>query len=701
MLIEKYGCDPNVVTRSDECPLHYACRCGHIDVVKLLIEKYGCNPNVVTKNGESLLHYACRCGNIDIVKYFINKHHLNPLMTNTINQLEALDYAINNKQYSIAAYLCQHFISSDEILNPSRIKRTINLIKCIILGANTWENSNDNPIDSMWKTADGDNIFQLSVGIMPSVVVTLLLLVSSHSTNCIIANFKPDLRTADGDTILQLVCQSQKVLSHISSTVMIKFMSDSTNLMTESVIFVLLLQLNGKTADGNNLLELICQSDKCLAQIPSTLFSGWLKKTVLRSMTIAIPDSKTADGYTLLQLILQSQTSISRVSTRMLEKLLSNSRKITINEMKNVNPNWKTWDGAHFPHALCLSSIENDKVIELMQYYILENGWNPDTSDDKGLCVLHIACYTDKLDLIYYLIDQAKCNPNIENRKGSLPIDMTTSLEVSNYLCQHDQVSISSKMIIKWLNNPLLIDDTKMLCSMLQSLVDNHKTTTKDGSTLLHVICTCRSRDKKSLVDYLLTECQCDPNCLDSNGQMPLQLTSDSEIMNTLVKHGAKMTTDVVFNMMSSKHISESNSIELLALSSKKGTMLWHPTDLNRDGETALDLAYSCDKQDVVNYLLTCYPDENNLLLKLTTNLNVARLLIKHGARVTPELVLRLEAMETIPNKGTLLELMLTTWNPDDRDSDGYTALHLASKATTVKLLLSVAHCDPNIKGGC
>ena len=44
---------------------------------------------------------------------------------------------------------------------------------------------------------------------------------------------------------------------------------------------------------------------------------------------------------------------------------------------------------------------------------------------------------------------------------------------------------------------------------------------------------------------------------------------------------------------------------------------------------------------------------------------------------------------------------MLKTWDPDDRDSDGYTALHLACKAdspTTVNLLLSVARCNPNIK---
>jgi hypothetical protein len=54
---------------------------------------------------------------------------------------------------------------------------------------------------------------------------------------------------------------------------------------------------------------------------------------------------------------------------------------ITINEIKNVHPIWKTVDGAHFPHVLCLSDVENNKIIELMQYYVLENVWNPDTSD--------------------------------------------------------------------------------------------------------------------------------------------------------------------------------------------------------------------------------------------------------------------------------------------------------------------------------
>jgi ankyrin repeat protein len=170
LLIEKYGCDPNVVTKSNESLLHYACQYGHIDIVTLLIEKYGCDPNVVTESNQNLLHYACRCTSIDVVKYLISNHHLNPLMRDNVNQLEPLDYAVNNNQYYTAVYICQHCISSDEMLNLKRIMTTINFIKCI-LKANTWACSDEYP---MWKTADGDNILQL-VGSSKTCIAHMLV----------------------------------------------------------------------------------------------------------------------------------------------------------------------------------------------------------------------------------------------------------------------------------------------------------------------------------------------------------------------------------------------------------------------------------------------------------------------------------------------------------------------------------------------
>ena len=86
--------------------------------------------------------------------------------------------------------------------------------------------------------------------------------------------------------------------------------------------------------------------------------------------------------------------------------------------MKHVNPNQETLNGIPFLHALCLSNIEDKKIIELMQFYITENSWNPgsDCLDIEGNTALHIACQANKLAFASYLIKQAHCDPNIEKK---------------------------------------------------------------------------------------------------------------------------------------------------------------------------------------------------------------------------------------------------------------------------------------------
>ena len=111
-----------------------------------------------------------------------------------MNQLEPLDYAVNNNHYYIALYICQHCISSDEMLNPNRITMTIiNLIKYVI-SKWTWVCiKNEAP---MWKVPMGTVFFNLwerprqlsHIQCMPSVVVSKIL--TSHSAA--VAYFKPD-----------------------------------------------------------------------------------------------------------------------------------------------------------------------------------------------------------------------------------------------------------------------------------------------------------------------------------------------------------------------------------------------------------------------------------------------------------------------------------------------------------------------------
>jgi ankyrin repeat protein len=64
--------------RFGDTPLHLACKQGWLDIVETLVERYGCNPNVMTKSNQSLLHYACLYGRIGVVMLLIEKYGCDP-----------------------------------------------------------------------------------------------------------------------------------------------------------------------------------------------------------------------------------------------------------------------------------------------------------------------------------------------------------------------------------------------------------------------------------------------------------------------------------------------------------------------------------------------------------------------------------------------------------------------------------------------
>ena len=74
-----------------------------------------------------------------------------------------------------------------------------------------------------------------------------------------------------------------------------------------------------------------------------------------------------------------------------------------------------------------------------------------DYLDSKGNTVLHIACRANKRALMSYLIDYVHCDPNIENKVGSLPFHMSANLEIIKHLCQCNEVAVYSKTIVEWM----------------------------------------------------------------------------------------------------------------------------------------------------------------------------------------------------------------------------------------------------------
>ena len=110
------NCDINLLTKNEDAnsPLHIACEYEQEDTVLYLVEKRGCNVNLLNGRGDSALHIACR-KSLTIVKL---------LKGCEVNSTDAdgdtaLHIACINKNYEIVKYLLHDGLCSAEIYNNS------------------------------------------------------------------------------------------------------------------------------------------------------------------------------------------------------------------------------------------------------------------------------------------------------------------------------------------------------------------------------------------------------------------------------------------------------------------------------------------------------------------------------------------------------------------------------------------------------
>ena len=86
--------------------------------------------------------------------------------------------------------------------------------------------------------------------------------------------------------------------------------------------------------------------------------------------------------------------------------------------------------------------------------------WNPnDVLNSDGDTALHVACKADRPEIVNILLSQTHCDPNVRNKAGLLPLEVTTNPVIILKLCDHDQITVNSQLVMKWLNNSEIIDD--------------------------------------------------------------------------------------------------------------------------------------------------------------------------------------------------------------------------------------------------
>ena len=509
---------------------------------------------------------------------------------------------------------------------------------------------------------------------------------------------RPNWKTADGDSLLQLVFMSESCMSCIPSSVIMEWLRNTSQELT------LLILPDSKTADDHTLLELVCSSEFCLSQITSRVILNWLHESKGRLNGSILSSFETADGDSMLKILCSSESAFSHSSSSLMLRWINEADESTFNTLKTTSPNWVTFDGDAIFHLLCQADSKEQEINKLLEYYLQNGSLNPNITNSEGNTAVHLACKFSKLSLITFLITKVKCDINVKNNAELYPLDMTMDPEIILFcLREYDSLSLSSTTVERWLNNSTLIDDQKLL-HIFKLLASKGAIA---SSTLLHLTCS-RVHDifrySVSLVNVLLGKVHCDPNCQNNNNLMPLQVTTDLKIMKTLVQYGAKVMSDVVFKWIAIS--AEQTAVaKMLQLSLRKKTLEWNPNDMNEDGDTALHLACKVDKPVIVRFLVSecrCHPNfknlQNQVPLELTINMDCITTLIEHGASLTPELLLKFVTEENI-SKHLLPEVI---HNPDYIiNSEGNTALHLAckmDKQNIVNFLLSLIHCDPNIK---
>ena len=387
-----------------------------------------------------------------------------------------------------------------------------------------------------------------------------------------------------------------------------------------------------------------------------------------------------------------------------------------ISEAKCV-PNIKNKRG-ETPIQLMISvkSWSDSECMNIVNTLISTGVWHPNsTCNSNGDKALHLSVRYHRYQLAHYLVSEAKCDPNIKNKKGESPIllmiyikswsdsecvDIIDAListgvwdpnstcnsngdtalhlsakfpryEVANYLLTEAKCDPS----IRNLNGvtqvqlllPLMISRSDSdFYDLIKALIptkkwDPNSSCNSSGDTALHLT----MRDHKcELVKYLLTEVKCDPYIKNQRGETSIQL------------------------MIYIKSWSDSECVDIIdALIS---TGVWDPNSTcNSNGDTALHLSAKFPRYEVANYLLTeakCDPNIRNL-----NGVTQVQLLL-------PLMISRSDS------DYNLIKALISTkkWDPNSScNSSGDTALHLTMrhhKCELAKYLLTEVKCDPNIK---
>ena len=647
--------------------LHLMCQYGHLKMVQYLVEKQGCSLDVRDDGKRTPLHSASLRGHTEVVQYLLAQQNCDMNVKNLF-QRTPLHYASLNGHLSVVQYL-----TNDRRCDPG-------------IG----DEHNMTALHFACRSGYLDIVFHLihRLGCLPDVKDsygrTPLHYACLHGHNDVIKYLikkkkcKSDDKDKDHNTPLHCACYKNKLDS-------VKFLFGVSNR----------LNINAENKKKMTPFEMIRGPNIFRLQILHFLFEvkSLSDREILQVIERFIQRHQwdscqtDADGQNALHfasrmgrneivLYLLTKTKCdfnARNKNRMSPLMLAKSYDTVIYLIEH---------GADIQeHEIVSWNGTEEETVRIMIYLIQHKLWDPNEMLN-GDNALHLACKANKPHIVKYLLSNVSCNSR--NSAGLCPLQMTDNPNVITDIIIHGADSQQAY-------RKLFFDtDEKTSLSIIKHITTEKSFTlqlwnpsqiTCRGENALHYACIV---DRALTLHYLLSVAKCDPNTKNNNGETPLDITSNHQIIKYLIQYGADL--DCIYKKLTCE-MSEEMGLEAIKYLYTSGEL----DGRTKKGESILHFACRTNLPRVIEYLLC----ETN------TNLN-----IKNNAGVYPLLAMDIDISKVVSTATEQRALQVVTHLIESQSIEGMTiqgvtALQLAcqfSKSSIVHYLLSEANYDPNFE---
>ena len=420
-LVEERECDTTcLLTTSEITILHLATANGHLDIVKYLVSKRICDPDNAEKFGFASLHFACYFDHLEIVVYLITELN-QPLNTKDSDNNTPIHFACECGHLEIVKYLVKQHQANLNI--PNKYRNYPIHLACI----------------------------------QGSLSLVQYLLEECKST--------PTLKNGNGNNCLHLAC----INNH----------ENPVQYLVDNYSFLMLV----KNKDGRTPLH------------ESVLNGHFSIARYLIKDKHCDPHQK--DGNNLVHL-----AALAPIEDLEFVQMLIDDFNISCHE-KGISNNTTLHYACRKGHQNIVMYLLNEKQCEIHQHLVISQGNTPfheavlegrlhivklmiekytifaDSVTRTGKTAVHIAAGEGHLDVLCYLIDKHNCDTSAKERSGYTPL---------HYACYNNQIEIVK----------CLIETYKCEVNVTSIL----------SSTPLHQACLCHNWE---VVEYLILSSHADP----------------------------------------------------------------------------------------------------------------------------------------------------------------------------------------------